>query len=488
MYPLQTWSLPDPMFSTNFNMVLSDLKLSIVNFCSVVNKQVQLETFIANNDIDIIIGTESHLNETILNSEIFPNNFQTYGKDRNSYGGGVFVLVKSSIPSSQIDINSSIEIVWSYIHLNKNSDVIVGSVYCPPHSADTVLEDLQSYVVEIKRRYPSAQIILGGDFNCPGIDWEHGTLTDSYVPQLYLEKLITLIQDTQMSQLVIFPTRGINILDLCLCTHPDSVLSCEPISGFSDHDAIILSIQTTRQVIKQHPRTVYLYRSADWDKIREELAELLHVYFELNNNSSSQTLKKNWSFFQQGLQRIIEEHTPTKVLSTKSHLPWMSTALIRKKQRVHNRARRFHRENDWSEYKLLQKEVDEKLKHQHKSYISNLISASNNKKSLWYYLKTKRQGYCGISTLKNPQDGHTVTDPLEKANILNQHFKSVFTTDDNITIPDKGPSLFPSLPQFQITEQRVYNILSNCDASKSPGPDSIHSFTLKATAAEFLLC
>ena len=53
---------------------------------------------------------------------------------------------------------------------------------------------------------------------------------------------------------------------------------------------------------------------------------------------------------------------------------------IRKKQRVYNRARRFHRENDWSEYKLLQKEVDQKLKHQHKSYISNLISASNNKK------------------------------------------------------------------------------------------------------------
>ena len=108
---------------------------------------------------------------------------------------------------------------------------------------------------------------------------------------------------------------------------------------------------------------------------------------------------------------------------------------------------------------MLQKEVDQKLKHQHKSYISNLISASNNKKSLWHYLKTKRQGNCGISTLKNPQDGHTVTDPLEKANILNQHFKSVFTTDDNTTIHDKGPSLFPSLPQFQITEQGVYNIL-----------------------------
>ena len=79
-----------------------------------------------------------------------------------------------------------------------------------------------------------------------------------------------------------------------------------------------------------------------------------------------------------------------------------------------------------------------------------------------------------------------MTDPfIKKANILNQHFKSVCTTDDNTTIPDKGPSLFPSLPQFQITEQGVYKILSNCDSSKSSGPDSIHSSTsLKATATE----
>ena len=102
-----------------------------------------------------------------VSSEIFSCNFQAYRKGRNSYGGGVFVLAKSSIPSSQIDINSPIETVWSYINLNKNSDIIVGSVYFPAHPADTVLDDLQSCVVEVKQRYPGAQIILGGDLNCP---------------------------------------------------------------------------------------------------------------------------------------------------------------------------------------------------------------------------------------------------------------------------------------------------------------------------------
>ena len=73
---------------------------------------------------------------------------------------------------------------------------------------------------------------------------------------------------------------------------------------------------------------------------------------------------------------------------------------------------------------------------------------------------------------------------MEKADTFNQHFQSVFTSEDNSNIPDKGPSLFPSLPTFEITEQGVYNLLSTCDTSKSPGPDSLHPYVLKATAAE----
>ena len=107
------------------------------------------------------------------------------------------------------------------MHAGKGSDVIIGSFYRPPHSADSVLDDLMSSVLSIKEKFPCAQIILGGDFNSPGIDWEHGTLIDSYAPCYPREKLISLSQDTQMFQMVNFPTRAHNILDLCFTTHPD---------------------------------------------------------------------------------------------------------------------------------------------------------------------------------------------------------------------------------------------------------------------------
>ena len=161
-------------------------------------------------------------------------------------------------------------------------------------------------------------------------------MTDSNVPQHYREKLITLIKDTQMSLLVTFPNRGNNILDLCLCTHPDSVLSCE--TGFSDHDAITLSIQTMRQVIKQHPQTIYLYRSADRDKIIEKLSELSHVYFELNNNSSSQTLEENWSFFTELTKNHRRTHSYQSIKYKKPFtmdVHSIETFNTKKKQRVY---------------------------------------------------------------------------------------------------------------------------------------------------------
>jgi len=119
-------------------------------------------------------------------------------------------------------------------------------------------DELQSSIDEIKQNYPHTQIVLGGDFNCPGIDWENSTLINSYISCHFREKLIDLSHNSQLPQLVTFPTRAQNVLDLCFTTNPNSVTSCEPIPGLIDHDAVLITIKTPKRLIKQHPRTVYL--------------------------------------------------------------------------------------------------------------------------------------------------------------------------------------------------------------------------------------
>ena len=159
------------------------------------------------------------------------------------------------------------------------------------------------------------------------------------------------------------------------------------------------------------------------------------------------------------------------------------TCLIRKKKRVYKRAKLYKRNSDWLEYKDLQRNVRQMLKHKHRAYITNIMSSSNNNKLFWRYIKAKQHDNTGITTLKGP-DGEAVTESLDKANILNEHFKSTFTTEKFDNFSSKSNSPYPSMPHFEITTQGVYKILNECNPNKSPGPDKLHPYALKATAAE----
>lgn len=45
---------------------------------------------------DVVIGTESWLDATIMDNEVFPRSFNVYRHDRMTHGGGVFILVRDS--------------------------------------------------------------------------------------------------------------------------------------------------------------------------------------------------------------------------------------------------------------------------------------------------------------------------------------------------------------------------------------------------------
>ena len=61
--------------------------------------------------------------------------------------------------------------------------------------------------------------------------------------------------------------------------------------------------------------------------------------------------------------------------------------------------------------------------------ISNILITTddygNANKPLWHHIKCRRQDKVGIGTL-NAADGTAVIYPDEKAQLLNDHFESVF--------------------------------------------------------------
>ena len=69
------------------------MSVVIANFCSVYNKEAELDTFLSYNDIDILLGTESHLDTSIFNSEIFPDFYNIYTERIET---DVFIMVKDN--------------------------------------------------------------------------------------------------------------------------------------------------------------------------------------------------------------------------------------------------------------------------------------------------------------------------------------------------------------------------------------------------------
>ena len=97
------------------------------------------------------------------------------------------------------------------------------------------------------------------------------------------------------------------------------------------------------------------------------------------------SVEEIWHYFHDHVMNSVNKHVPSKVLSTRFHLPWLTVTvkrLIRKKQRVYNRARRYQRECDWKEYKILRYKIRNQLCDLHKNHLMKVISSENNKKPL----------------------------------------------------------------------------------------------------------
>ena len=158
------------------------------------------------------------------------------------YGGGVFILVYNNIPPNQVTIDSPCKAVWVQIHTHEHHNIILGSLYCPPQSPMSVWDDLAYCVCQLRQNFPDIPLLLKGGFNCPGINWHTGNLTESYLSLLFWESLIEFAQDFLLEQIILEPTRDDNISDLCFTSHPGSIYQYKIVPSFSEHDAVIINI------------------------------------------------------------------------------------------------------------------------------------------------------------------------------------------------------------------------------------------------------
>ena len=126
---------------------------------------------------DIIIGTETWLDNTIPSTVFFPTNmFNVFRKDRppnnrnKSHGGVLLAITKEFISSEVKELQTNCEIVWAEINITGTKKILVGSYYRPPSDEGTSLEQLEISLSRVNN-ITSSHLWLGGDFNLGHIDW-----------------------------------------------------------------------------------------------------------------------------------------------------------------------------------------------------------------------------------------------------------------------------------------------------------------------------
>ena len=121
-------------------------------------------------------------------------------------------------------------------------------------------------------------ILLGGDFNCPDINWDRNITTEQCPERNMQESLIDIANTHSLSQFHRNTTREDRLLDLTFTSNPTLT---------------IIDFDIRPQYVKQFKRKVYQYNIAKWDAIARNLEDTSE---KLTSNETL-TVYKKWILF-----------------------------------------------------------------------------------------------------------------------------------------------------------------------------------------------
>jgi hypothetical protein len=147
-----------------------------VNFQSIQNKQHLLQNLLDSTKPDIIPASETWLDHTINDVELFQGNYNLFRNDRNLTGGGVLIAVHKDYLCEEVpDLSTDCDIVWAKMQLVGMNDLYLASYYNPKTSNEPSIMELKKSL-ERATASTNAVFINGGDYNLPDWDWKAGKI------------------------------------------------------------------------------------------------------------------------------------------------------------------------------------------------------------------------------------------------------------------------------------------------------------------------
>ena len=77
----------------------------MINCNGIASKKAELESVIDYTDPDVLIITETKIDDTVHTSELLPSNFKAFRKDRTLRMGGVMIAVKEQFIANELPLH-----------------------------------------------------------------------------------------------------------------------------------------------------------------------------------------------------------------------------------------------------------------------------------------------------------------------------------------------------------------------------------------------
>ena len=224
----------------------------------------------------------------------------------------MFLIEKNIQQMPLAELENRSESVWAKIKVGGIQHYI-GCWYREPQARAEDINQLREQmekITEMSKNKKLPKIHILGDFNYRNIAWPQKLHKEGRM--LYPSEgqtLINIMEDHALEQLVNFPTREGNILDLILTSTPDSIENIESPNKFSDHSAIGCDIILCAPRKENKKRTVHRYNKGNFKSMRWEAVDFAcSEYF--NGEENNRDVEKNLDMIASFIHETVKKTYP----------------------------------------------------------------------------------------------------------------------------------------------------------------------------------
>ena len=473
----------------------SKSEIAYANVCGLNSNLNPVHHYLQSQKPDILFLTETQISAKTSTNHLLCPGYELLTSFR--LHGGVCAYVRNNLSCTRLpDLESGKrDIMWLKL-INKSSTKFFCCIYRSPSdsSYNELFDFLSAKIDFIISQFPTAEVTILGDFNVHNTEWLGSTKTD---PQGRAAENFAISNSLTnlVSQPTYFPriaTHNPNPLDLFLTTHPEPYqISISAPLGKSDHGLVCVTSAAQFEASEiLPPRTIWHYRAADWDGLRDFFSIFPWTSVCFPSSDPSIICQEITEIIKLGIETYIPHTTQKPPPSTNK--PWFSQACEQARIKKIQAHKKFLQnptpENKQTSIQArnLYNNTISRSKDKFNSCINNKVAAcSNGSKSFWTLAKTIGQNFCKSSFPPLTFENEIISTSKGKAELFAKHFAANSTLSPPLNHPlPTVASVQSKMSEVTFKVRQVKRILSTLNIKKSCGLDGIPAVVLKNCAPE----